>query len=390
MGNLIERDQATGGTGNALERYGYDRGNIWVDVNSSGKMLARRFYLDGVDQVFARITYAGGGPVGILGYYLTDREGSVVRIMGSSGTIVNTVSYADAYGAGPSNSSSAQADRYEYAGGQYDKDTQLEYDGVRFYDPNTEKWLSQDPLGFAGGDSNLYRYVGDSPVDNVDPSGLFWWEAWEYTKAFGQGLAQGGANLANGVQDAGIGILNTPGAAWNLTAGNLGAPRVGYIPSPDWSKGLVCDEGDTAHAVSKFLGGEGAVTLATVGASKISYLRRLASIKGAPRSIPIVVGPNTATVTVSQGTATVVTDYVQTLTDRQFFAAIIEAARSQGATRMVVNTGAVHEINLAIKLGEAAQRGRTIAGGTVTITSPAGTTQPSFSIIWETIPNVTP
>ena len=136
-------------------------------------MLARRFYLDGVDQVFARITYGGGGSIGILGYYLTDRQGSVVRIMDSSGGIVNTITYADAYGSGPTNSSSSQADRYEYAGGQYDKDTQLEYNGARFYDPSTEKWLSQDPIGFDGGDSNLYRYVGDSPTNGTDPSGEF-------------------------------------------------------------------------------------------------------------------------------------------------------------------------------------------------------------------------
>ena len=32
--------------------------------------------------------------------------------------------------------------------------------------------MSQDPSGFGGGDSNLYRYVGNSPTDATDPSGL--------------------------------------------------------------------------------------------------------------------------------------------------------------------------------------------------------------------------
>jgi len=110
---------------------------------------------------------------------------------------------------------------------------------------------------------------------------------------------------------------------------------------------------------------------------------------GAPRSTLIQVGASKASVTVSGDTASVVTDYVHTLTDRRFFAAITDAARSQGATRMVVETGAIHDINLAIRLGEAAQRGRTIAGSRVTVTSPPGTTQPSFRITWDTIPKVT-
>jgi uncharacterized protein RhaS with RHS repeats len=33
------------------------------------------------------------------------------------------------------------------------------------------KWLSQDPIGFTAGDSNLYRYVGNSPADGTDPLG---------------------------------------------------------------------------------------------------------------------------------------------------------------------------------------------------------------------------
>ncbi len=34
-------------------------------------------------------------------------------------------------------------------------------------------FLSEDPIGFAGGDANLYRYAGNDPVNYRDPSGLF-------------------------------------------------------------------------------------------------------------------------------------------------------------------------------------------------------------------------
>lgn len=39
------------------------------------------------------------------------------------------------------------------------------------YDPSIGRWLSRDPIGFAAGDSNLYRYVSNDPEDSVDPSG---------------------------------------------------------------------------------------------------------------------------------------------------------------------------------------------------------------------------
>lgn len=40
------------------------------------------------------------------------------------------------------------------------------------YDPTLGRRLEEDPIGFEGGDANLYRFVGNSPVDNTDPSGL--------------------------------------------------------------------------------------------------------------------------------------------------------------------------------------------------------------------------
>ncbi len=40
------------------------------------------------------------------------------------------------------------------------------------YDPTIGRWLSRDPIGFEGGDSNLYRYVGNATTLATDPSGL--------------------------------------------------------------------------------------------------------------------------------------------------------------------------------------------------------------------------
>jgi RHS repeat-associated protein len=59
-----------------------------------------------------------------------------------------------------------------FAGGLYDKDTKLTKFGYREYDSHTGRWTSKDPIDFSGGDSNLYGYVVNDPVNGVDPWGL--------------------------------------------------------------------------------------------------------------------------------------------------------------------------------------------------------------------------
>lgn len=40
------------------------------------------------------------------------------------------------------------------------------------YNPTIGRWISEDPIGFQAADPNLYRYVGNSPTNYTDPSGL--------------------------------------------------------------------------------------------------------------------------------------------------------------------------------------------------------------------------
>ena len=61
---------------------------------------------------------------------------------------------------------------FGFAGGLYDPLTKLTHFGYREYDSFTGKWTAKDPIGFAGGDSNLYGYVLNDPVNLVDPFGL--------------------------------------------------------------------------------------------------------------------------------------------------------------------------------------------------------------------------
>jgi len=66
---------------------------------------------------------------------------------------------------------------FGYAGGVYDAGVGLVHFGAREYDAEARRWLQKDPIGFAGGDTNLYAYVGGDPVNYIDPSGHVPWAA---------------------------------------------------------------------------------------------------------------------------------------------------------------------------------------------------------------------
>lgn len=60
---------------------------------------------------------------------------------------------------------------FGFAGGLYDADTGLVRFGARDYDPALGRWTTKDPVGVEGGDTNLYAYVGNDPVNATDPTG---------------------------------------------------------------------------------------------------------------------------------------------------------------------------------------------------------------------------
>jgi RHS repeat-associated protein len=59
-----------------------------------------------------------------------------------------------------------------YAGGLHDRDIDLVRFGYRDYDPEVGKWTAKDPIGFSGGDVDVFGYVQNTPINFVDPSGL--------------------------------------------------------------------------------------------------------------------------------------------------------------------------------------------------------------------------
>jgi RHS repeat-associated protein len=134
--------------------------------------------LDGNNAIVSRFVYADKGNVpaymvkgGAIYRILSDHLGSprlVVDI--ATNTVVQSMSY-DVWG-NVIQDSNPGFQPFGFAGGLYDRDTRLVRFGARDYDAETGRWTAKDPILFAGGDTNLYGYVLNDPVNWIDPLGL--------------------------------------------------------------------------------------------------------------------------------------------------------------------------------------------------------------------------
>lgn len=106
-----------------------------------------------------------------MAWYLTDNLGSVRDITNSSGSIIDHRDY-DAWGNMTYESDPTYGDRYGWTGREFDTETGLQYNRSRWYDLSTGRLISQDPLGFDAGDSNLYRYAQNQYSTMTDPAGM--------------------------------------------------------------------------------------------------------------------------------------------------------------------------------------------------------------------------
>jgi RHS repeat-associated protein len=102
---------------------------------------------------------------------LADHLGSVRDIIDSDGNVENHILY-NSFGEVVSETDSALGYLFGFTGRERDVESDLQFNRARYYDAAVGRWISEDPIGFAAGDTNLNRYVGNGPVDKVDPWGL--------------------------------------------------------------------------------------------------------------------------------------------------------------------------------------------------------------------------
>jgi RHS repeat-associated protein len=198
LGNMVSVDLADG----TNVSYEVDGSNRRVDRKVDGLLTQAWLWqddlkpiaeLDGSGNVVTRFVYATKDNVpdymvkgGTTYRIVTDQLGSVRLVVDAmTGQVAQRMDY-DLYGRVLADTSPG-FQPFGFAGGMYDAATGLVRFGARDYDPQTGRWTTKDPLGFGGGNTNVYAYASDDPVNLIDPDGSD-----EYAAGFVGPLPPGG------------------------------------------------------------------------------------------------------------------------------------------------------------------------------------------------------
>jgi len=146
--------------GGSAQSYLYDGLNIVQELNGSNPTA--NLVNAGLDEIVAR-TYSG-----VTSYFLADILGNTIALTDTAGAVQTQYSYepfGQTIATGASNTNQRQFTGRESDG------TGLYFYRARYYNPVLERFISEDPIGIAGG-INLYGYVGNDPSNFTDPFGL--------------------------------------------------------------------------------------------------------------------------------------------------------------------------------------------------------------------------
>ncbi len=207
--------------------YVYDGSDVSMTlVRASGNWrIHQRFLTGGVDQPLAGWFSNNSGSSSQALVLVTDEQGSVRAAVKADGTREGNAAYfnrspfgsmegASGTGAG----STATNTETGYTGASSPNSTGgFTYLRNRWYDPQTGRFLTQDPIGLAGG-VNLYSYAGGNPVAFSDPFGLcIPWPACAVA------AAEGGAEIGAAIGTVEPGGGNTLGGVIGGVVGFVGA-----------------------------------------------------------------------------------------------------------------------------------------------------------------------
>ena len=229
-----------------VTRYLYDGADILLEQDATEAVTARYAHGPLVDQPLAMTR--GGTDA----FYLADHQGSIRFLVDGVGSTLNQYAY-DAFGRSLVATEGIQ-NPYTYTAREQDPETGHLHYRARAYDPNLGRFLASDPIGFAGGDANLYAYVGNDPANFSDPSGLLTpWDAVDVVSFFISlndfrncpGFATGFFVLAD---LAGAAIPVLPGLGTLRHAANLADGAVDAVNAAD-------NLGDGARGASNLAGG---------------------------------------------------------------------------------------------------------------------------------------
>ena len=135
---------------------------------------------------------------------------------------------------------------FQYTGRENDG-TGLYYYRARYYSPTLQRFISEDPIGFEGGDVNFYAYVLNNPIRFQDPFGLW--------TAGGGGEISGGAFGAGGSFNVSVVVDGNGQVGIAVTVGGGGHGGSGLGGVSGTVQGQVTNAGSIQN-----LGGSGAST----------------------------------------------------------------------------------------------------------------------------------
>ena len=154
----------------AVTEYIYDGDNVLMETDGEG--ITQKAYTSTADDFGDMLSVYDGSSAK---YFEPDALGSTDALTDATQAVTDRWKYR-AFGAA-THTSGADTNPFTWVGRLgylCDSETGLSLlgSGTRYYDPATAQFLSEDPIGFAGGDANLRRYVSNNPLNKTDSSGL--------------------------------------------------------------------------------------------------------------------------------------------------------------------------------------------------------------------------
>ncbi len=146
----------------AITRYLLHNANVVMEVDAYNGILAEYTYYPGADRPH------GMRRGGVQYYYVQDAEGNVRGLINAAGVVVASYDYTpqgELVG-----STGSITNPYRYKGREWDAEAGLYFMRARYYDPKVARFVSEDPIGVAGG-YNLYAFAEGDPVNYTDPTG---------------------------------------------------------------------------------------------------------------------------------------------------------------------------------------------------------------------------
>jgi len=145
----------------SVTNYLYDNINSVQEIDGSGAIVARYTEGAGVDEPLAMLRSA-------TSFFNADALGSITSLTNGTGGLAQTYSF-NSFGE-ETTSTGSLVNPFRYIARDSDSETGLYYYRARYYDSNSGRFISSDPIGFQAG-ANFYAYVANSPVNLFDPLG---------------------------------------------------------------------------------------------------------------------------------------------------------------------------------------------------------------------------